>query len=152
MAYTKDEWWETTRGGMRIGWMEPAVFLQAVAKMFGGCAQKSPRPIMHFAAWAGVGKSTAYRWAEGSDPIPKWVALLLTVEMTVWEQGDDHTIVEAPWLPYSKGANGRQYKSVVTPDGGTDQPTTPDRSGVGSLPLVEGAEWQRVGPPDGGRN
>ncbi len=118
MAYTKDEWWKTDTEGKRIGWMTPGEFTRMVCRLFGVKGTHYQAPLMQFAEWVGVGKSTVYRWATGQDPIPKWVALLIESERLVWTRGDDHTIVEAPWLPFSEGANGRRRPTSTPPDGG----------------------------------
>ena len=139
MAYTKDEWWRNGIGGQRTGWLKPGEFTRMVCRLFGVKGTHYQAPLMQFAEWVGVGKSTVYRWALGQDPIPKWVALLIESERLVWTRGDDHTIVEAPWLPYSTGANGRQHP-VTPPDGGST--STQQSKGVDPRMLDEASSGE----------
>jgi len=119
MAYTSDEWWTTTMGGQRWGWLMPTEFVSMVAQLTGDCVHGTRSPLIRLSLWLGVGKSTVYRWADGTDPIPKWVALMLKSSLELQEHGKAIlTDVEADWLPYSDGANGRQ-RPVEPPDGGT---------------------------------
>ena len=121
MAYTKDEWWLTKPDGKRIGWMQPTAFVKQV-QLLTRDVRGVTSPMLRTAKWLGVGKSTVYRWADGTDPIPKWVALLLETAMRLQGDGPDFPVeIEAPWLPLSESANGVNPTKPSPPDGGTDQ-------------------------------
>lgn len=119
MAYTSDEWWAKDHpAGKRVGWMLPWEFMDTVTKLFGG-TKSTQAPLLLFAQWAGVGKSTVYRWANGDDPTPKWAATLLALELKLYHLNKAGTVINAYWLPYSDGANGRQRPVDQPPDGDT---------------------------------
>ena len=122
MANTKDEWWRTTPAGRRIGWLQPSVFHQRVTELAGGeCVHGTHAPLIRFSLWIGVGKSTVYRWADGTDPIPKWVALLLEAMRQIRTVDKFLPVnVEANWLPFSDGANGR-HRPATPLTGETDK-------------------------------
>jgi len=119
MAYTIDEWWLESPRGQRTGWMQASAFSQKMGRVFGGKGWQN-----RFAQWAGIGKSTVYRWSTGADPIPKAIALLITALYQQQAPRENHSLrVTASWLPLSKGANGRQeepyHVAPPPPDGGT---------------------------------
>ena len=105
-----------------------------------GSVHDAHAPFIEFSIWAGVGKSTVYRWADGADPIPKWVALLLThgaYFCPLIEIND----ADVDWLPFSDGANGRHRPATTLPDGSANRydGTTHDER-IAPLPLTQYAQ------------
>ncbi len=147
MSYTKDEWWHTTPSGARWGWLQPIQFTEQITALSGGGEHQPRAPMIRFSWWVGVGKSTVYRWAEGIDPVPKWVALLLK-SMLQLQAGDTAfpVDVEADWLPYSDGANGRQRPAAPL-TGETDKPKQPQAIDPRMLDEASSGEGAFMPPP-----
>lgn len=99
MAFVKDEWWITDSQGRRIGWLYPED-MEVILESFYG----HRRWVLAFAQQFGYSRSAVDRWKDGKTPIPKNVAMEISMLQALKTRGVAMTEVEAPWLPTGKGA------------------------------------------------
>lgn len=109
MAFTKEDWWHTASDGRRIGWLWPEDFEVILESFYG-----ERKWVNTFSAEFGFSRSTVDRWRDGTTPIPKNVAHLVSMLGTFKIKGIALPELVADWLPESTGANGRTTADAVT--------------------------------------
>jgi hypothetical protein len=114
MAYVKDKWWHTDSQGRDIGWLWPEDFVSILESFYGR------RKWVHsFCYEFGFSRAQVDRWAKGKAPIPKYVAvavsMMATLKLHKLSMGD----LEASWLPDVEGANAKLGPAIPIP---TDTP------------------------------
>lgn len=111
MAFVGEDWWYEDKDGRRIGWLYPEDFTSIVQSFYGG----NRRWAKMFARDCGLSYSQVDRWRNGGMPIPKYIAVLVSMRATMTNAKIPYTPVEAPYLPDVEGTNGK-LGSPVTND------------------------------------
>lgn len=96
------QWWYEDEEGRKIGWLWPEEFDAICTSIWGKYYPKL------MAADIGVRRGTIDEWKHGRSPIPKLVAEYLSMRQSNAARGIGHSPLEAEWLPYTNGSNGRR--------------------------------------------
>jgi hypothetical protein len=102
MAFTTDKWWHTDQQGREIGWLWPEDF-STILESFHG----ERKWVYKFMYEFGFSRAQIDRWAKGKAPIPKHVAMIVSMLGTFKNHKLPLSSIEAPWLPEVYGANAR---------------------------------------------
>ncbi len=97
MAYTKGDWWHVDKEGRRIGYLYPED-MEAILESFYG----ERKWVNTFSEKFGFSRSTVDRWRDGSNPIPKHVAMIINMIGTHNVRGLPLDDIDASWLPGEK--------------------------------------------------
>lgn len=100
MAFVKEDWWFVDAKGRRIGWLFPEDFESILESVYGARLW-----MKAFAADYGFTYTTILRWKDGTAPIPKHVAQIVSMRNSMKLRGVALHPLEAPWLPVGDGAN-----------------------------------------------
>jgi hypothetical protein len=119
MAFVANNWWHVDSEGRKIGWLWPEDFVAILESYYG--VDKSVSWVLAFAQGFGYSRAQVDRWAKGTAPIPKNVAMTVSLLGTMKTRGIPLTLVQAEWLPDVEGANaklGTGYKPFSKVKGG----------------------------------
>lgn len=97
MAFTKEDWWHVDGEGRRIGYLWPED-MEAILESFYG----ERKWVNAFSEKFGFSRSTVDRWRDGTNPIPKHVAMIVNMIGTHNVRNLTLDDIEAPWLPVEK--------------------------------------------------
>jgi hypothetical protein len=115
VAFTTSKWWYTDKDGREIGWLFPEDFVAILEAYYG--VNKSISWVLAFGQGFGFSRAQVDRWAKGVTPIPKHVAMIVSMLGTMKTRGIPLTLVQADHLPDVEGANaklGVQIKPYVS--------------------------------------
>lgn len=105
MAFTAAKWWYTDKNGRDIGWLFPEDFVAILESYYG--IDKSISWVLAFSQGFGFSRAQVDRWAKGNAPIPKHVAMIVSMLGTMKTRNIPLTLVQADWLPDVEGANAK---------------------------------------------
>lgn len=94
MAFVKEQWWHVAEDGRKIGYLWPEDF-EAILESFYGARKW----VNKFSDDFNYHRSTVDRWRKGTTPIPKHVAMEVSMLNSLKLRGVALTPVDAEWLP-----------------------------------------------------
>jgi len=103
------EWWHTDAQGRRIGYMTPERLQTILAGFY-----SDKFPVKHFSDDFGISEPSIYRWLDGTTPIRKDVAMLVSMLPSFGTRARLPQI-DASHLPKIEGKKELRHKAARKP-------------------------------------